>query len=78
MQPYTPPRSNAWMYSTPLRVKDVYGHFLWISAEHYNNPKKVLIPICRRDGLLREFTQAGNDHMNMLHRENIAEVREAQ
>jgi len=69
------PPLNPWQYVTPLRVRDVYGHWLYISAEHYNNLAKILIPICRKDGLRREYTPTGDDNQNMLHRDNIAFVK---
>jgi len=63
---------NPWQYVTPLRVKDVYGHWMYISQEHFDNLARILIPICRKDGLRRIHTKAGRDRQNMLHRANIA------
>ena len=75
---YRPKKTvNPWMFATPLRAKDVYGKWLYISAEHYNNPERVMIPICQRDGLKRLYAPSGKDGFNSIHRENIAEVREA-
>lgn len=67
--------NNAYMYVTPLRVVDVWGQRLYVSREHYDNPDKPLLPICRKDGLRRSFTKAGErDRQNMLHRANISKV----
>jgi|WetSurMetagenome_2_1015567.scaffolds.fasta_scaffold1671514_1 hypothetical protein len=71
------PTINAWMYEKYItRVKDVYGHFYYIATRHLNNPDKIMLEICTHRGLRRTHTQAGRDGMNVLHRENIAEVRE--
>lgn len=66
--------NNPWMYCTPLRVKDVYGHWIYISREKFETDKP-LIPICTKEGLLRVYTPAGKDGQNRLHRENIALVK---
>lgn len=71
------PTINAWMYEKYItRVKDVYGHFYYVATRHLHNPDKIMLAICTHRGLKRTHTQAGRDGMNVLHRDNIAEVRE--
>lgn len=69
------PKVNPWMYAkTILRVEDVYGRRHWIDKKRYDDPDKVMIPICLNDGLFRRYSQAGGDNQNVLHRGNIAKV----
>lgn len=58
-----------------IRVKDVYGRFCWLSKRHFDNGR-ILIPICTGTGEYRSHIRAGEDKNNMMHRENIAEVRQ--
>jgi hypothetical protein len=71
------PTCNAWMYEKYItRVKDVYGSFYYVATRNLNNPDKTMLAICNHRGLRRTNTEAGRDGLNMLHRENVAEVRE--
>jgi len=68
---------NPWMYEAEIiRVKDVYGHFYWVSKRHFDLPNKTALHICNGKGLLRTYTKTGADGLNALHRESVAQIGE--
>jgi hypothetical protein len=67
--------ANTYLYETSItRVRDVYGHFLWVATRQLVNADRVMLHICNGKGVRRVDTPAGKDNLNMLRRENIAEV----
>ncbi len=70
--------NNQYQYAPSIiRVKDVYGYFHWLHKPIYDDPSKILIPICNNQGLRRSHTKAGEDRQNMLHRDNILQVMQS-
>ncbi len=68
-------RLNPWQYADAIvRIVDVYGRRCWVDKAGLDNPKQILIPLCRKDGMRRSNTKAGDDGLNLLHRDNIAHV----
>lgn len=66
---------NLYMYESPVvRVVDRWGRRLYVPKRYLESPLKVMLPICRKDGLRRSYTPAGKDGLNMIHRENIERI----
>jgi len=56
------------------RVLDVYGKRHWVATRHLENKEKIMLAICNGKGEHRCNTRAGDDGMNMLHRDNIKKI----
>ncbi len=64
-------------YTDITRVKTVYGRFLWVPTDKLNEKRSDrLLPICTGKGQARWDTSAGVNGPNMLHPDNVAEVRQ--
>ncbi len=64
-------------YKDITRVRTVYGRFLWVPTDKLNEKRKDrLLPICNGEGQARWDTPAGANGQNMLHPDNVAEVRQ--
>jgi hypothetical protein len=64
-------------YTDITRVRTVYGRFLWVPTDKLEDKRSGrLLPICTGDGQARWDTPAGANGQNMLHPDNVAEVRQ--